>query len=246
MIINLGGESMERIAIITGGTRGIGEAICEEFIKSGDKVILNYKNSYDRAIALKERLGENLFLVKADVGNLAEVKVMTDFCLNKFGRIDVLVNNAGISQIKPFADITENDWDEMMRVNLKGIYNCTKSVIDTMINQKSGKIINISSIWGEVGASCEVHYSAAKAGVIGFTKALAKEMALSNIQVNCVTPGIIDTDMNKQFNKEELKKEVPSETLGTPKDIAKTVLFLASDDSNYITGQIIGVNGGMN
>lgn len=237
---------MGKIVVVTGGSRGIGEAICEAFIKNGDKVILNYKNSFDKAMVIKERLGENLFLVKADVGNLEEVKVMMDFCVSKFGRIDVLVNNAGISQIKPFADITEDDWDEMMRVNLKGIYNCTKAVVDNMIHNKSGKIINISSIWGEVGASCEVHYSTAKAGVIGFTKALAKELALSNIQVNCVSPGIIDTDMNKQFDKEELKKEVPSEMLGTPADVAKAVLFLSSDDADYITGQVLGVNGGLN
>lgn len=236
---------MEKVAIVTGGSRGIGEAICEELINNGYRVILNYRNSYEKAIKIKERLGENLFLIKADVGNLEEVKVMADFCISQFGRIDVLVNNAGISQIKPFADINEEDWDEMIRVNLKGVYNTTKSVIDLMIHQKYGKIINISSIWGEVGASCEVHYSTAKAGVIGFTKALAKELALSNIQVNCITPGIIDTDMNAQFNKEELKKEVPSEKLGTPKDIAKAVLFLASDDANYITGQVLGVNGGM-
>ena len=170
---------------------------------------------------------------------------MADFCINKFGRIDVLVNNAGISQIKPFADITEDDWDEMIRVNLKGVYNSTKSVVDTMINQKSGKIINISSIWGQVGASCEVHYSTAKAGIIGFTKALSKELALSNIQVNCLAPGIIDTDMNSQFDKEELKKEVPSETIGTPLDVAKAVLFLAADETGYITGQVLGVNGGI-
>ena len=236
---------MEKVAIVTGGSRGIGEAICEELINTGYKVILNYRNSYEKAIKIKERLGENLFLIKADVGNLEEVKVMADFCMNQFGRLDVLVNNAGISQIKPFADITEEDWDEMIRVNLKGVYNTTKSVIDLMIHQKYGKIINISSIWGEVGSSCEVHYSTAKAGVIGFTRALAKELALSNIQVNCITPGIIDTDMNAEFNKEDLKKEVPSEKLGTPKDIAKAVLFLASEDSDYITGQVLGVNGGM-
>lgn len=239
-------KMMEKIVVVTGGSRGIGEAICEAFIKSGDKVILNYKSSFGKAMAIKERLGENLFLVKADVGNLEEVKVMMDFCISKFGRIDILVNNAGISQIKPFADITEEDWDDMIRVNLKGVFNCTKSVVDNMIHNKSGKIINVSSIWGEVGASCEVHYSAAKAGVIGFTKALAKELALSNIQVNCITPGIIDTDMNKQFDKDELKKEVPSETLGTTDDIAKAVLFLASDNAGYITGQVLGVNGGLN
>lgn len=237
---------MSRIVIVTGGTRGIGKAICEEFIKNGDVVVLNYKKSYEKAVELKERLGGNLYLIQADVGNMAEVKVMTEFCLNKFGKIDVLVNNAGISQIKPFADITEDDWDEMIRVNLKGIYNTTKCVIDSMIHEKKGKIINISSIWGEVGASCEVHYSTAKAGVIGFTKALAKEMALSNIQVNCIAPGIIDTEMNAQFNLEELKEEVPSGKIGTPKDIANMTLFLASDKADYITGQTIGVNGGMN
>ncbi len=237
---------MSRIVIVTGGTRGIGKAICEEFIKNGDIVVLNYKKSYEKAVELKEKLGENLYLIQADVGNMAEVKVMTEFCLNKFGKVDVLVNNAGISQIKPFADITEDDWDEMIRVNLKGIYNTTKCVIDSMIHEKKGKIINISSIWGEVGASCEVHYSTAKAGVIGFTKALAKEMALSNIQVNCIAPGIIDTEMNAQFNLEELKEEVPSGKIGTPKDIANMTLFLASDKADYITGQTIGVNGGMN
>lgn len=237
---------MSRIVVVTGGTRGIGKAICEEFIKNGDIVVLNYKKSYEKALELKEKLGDNLYLIRADVGNMAEVKIMTEFCLNKFGKIDVLVNNAGISQIKPFADISEEDWDEMIRVNLKGVYNTTKCVIDSMIHEKSGKIINISSIWGEVGASCEVHYSATKAGVIGFTKALAKEMALSNIQVNCITPGIIDTEMNSCFDLEELKQEVPSEKIGTPKDIANMVLFLASDNANYITGQVIGVNGGMN
>lgn len=237
---------MNRVVVVTGGSKGIGEAICEAFIKADDIVILNYLKSEDKALKIKERLGDNIFLVKADVGNFLETKKMMEFCINKFGRIDVLVNNAGISQIKPFADITEEDWDEMLRVNLKGIYNTTKSVVDYMIHQKSGKIINISSIWGEIGASCEVHYSAAKAGVIGFTKALGKELALSNIQVNCIAPGIIDTDMNSQFDKEELKKEVPSETLGAPLDIAKVVLFLASQDSNYITAQVLGVNGGMN
>lgn len=236
---------MNRVVVVTGGSRGIGEAICEEFIKNGDIVVLTYKNSCERAEKIKERLGENLSLIRADVGSFEKMKEVMDFCIDRFGRIDVLVNNAGISQIKPFADITEYDWDEMIRVNLKGVYNSTKTAVDAMIHQKSGKIINISSIWGQVGASCEVHYSTAKAGIIGFTKALAKELALSNIQVNCIAPGIIDTDMNLQFDKEELKKEVPSETIGTPQDVAKAVLFLASDEANYITGQVLGVNGGI-
>ena len=236
---------MNKVVIVTGGSRGIGESICEEFINNNDIVILNYRNSYKKALEIKERLGENLYLVKADVGNLAEVKVMVEFCISKFGRVDVLINNAGISQIKPFCDITEDDWNEMIRVNLTGVYNTTKTVMDSMIHNKKGKIINISSIWGEVGASCEVHYSTVKAGVIGFTKALAKELSLSNIQVNCITPGIINTEMNSQFDEEELRKEVPCEKLGTPKDVAKAVVFLADDGTEYITGQVLGVNGGM-
>jgi len=236
---------MSRVVLITGGSRGIGAAICRKFVVAGDTVILNYRNSYEEALRMKEELGENLVLVKADVGNRQEVKVMMDFVLSQFEKIDVLVNNAGISQIKPFADVTDDEWDEMMRVNLNGMYNCTKGVISSMIHEKKGKIINISSIWGEIGASCEVAYSTAKAGVIGFTKALAKEMALSGIQVNCVAPGIIDTDMNRQFDLEELKEEVPMNQIGTPEDIAEAVFFLASDAAKYITGQVISVNGGM-
>lgn len=236
---------MNRVVLVTGGSRGIGAEICKNFIAAGDNVILNYRNSYEEALKLKEELGDKLTLVKADVGNRQEVSVMMSFVLEQYKKIDVLVNNAGISQIKPFADVTDDEWDEMMCVNLNGVYNCTKGVISSMIHEKSGKIINISSIWGEVGASCEVAYSTAKAGVIGFTKALAKELALSGINVNCVAPGIIDTDMNQQFNLEELKQEVPLNKIGTPQDVAEAVAFLASDDAKYITGQVISVNGGM-
>ena len=234
-----------KTALITGASRGIGAAIAENFIRAGYTVTANYNRSYEAAIKLKERLGDNLYLYQADIGNFKETERMCKFCTDKFNGIDVLVNNAGISQIKPFADISEEEWDEIMRVNLKGIYNCTKNVLDNMIHRKEGKIINIASIWGETGASCEVPYSAAKAGVIGFTKALAKELALSNIQVNCVSPGIIDTDMNKIFDLEELKKEIPMNKIGRPEDIADAVLFLASKSSDYITGQVISVNGGM-
>lgn len=232
--------------IVTGGSRGIGRAIVEKFASNGFRVILNYKNSDKIAEEIKNKYYENVVLYKADVSKFDEVKVMCDFCIKEFGKIDVLVNNAGISQIKPFADITEEDWDNIMNVNLKGVYNCTKCVIDNMIHNKQGKIINISSIWGEVGGSCEVHYSASKAGIIGFTKALAKEMGLSNIQVNCVSPGIIDTEMNSMHDLEELKNDVPLNKIGTPQDIAETVYFLASDAANYITGQVISVNGGIN
>jgi len=231
--------------IVTGGSRGIGAAIARRFAKEGNRVILNYNKSKVEAEKIKQEFLENIVLYKADVANFNEVKSMCDYCISEFGKVDVLVNNAGIAQIKPFADITEEDWDNIINVNLKGVYNCTKGVIDSMIHNKKGKIINISSIWGEVGGSCETHYSAAKAGIIGFTKALAKEMGLSNIQVNCVSPGIIDTDMNNIHDLEELKNDVPLNRIGTPEDVANVVYFLASDDADYITGQVISVNGGM-
>lgn len=231
--------------IVTGSSRGIGAKVVEKFAKGGNRVILNYNKSGIEAEKIKNEFPDNVVLYRADVSKFDEVKKMCDYCINEFGSIDVLVNNAGISQIKPFADITEEDWDSIMAVNLKGVYNCTKCVIDNMIHNKSGKIINIASIWGEVGGSCEVHYSASKAGIIGFTKALAKEMGLSNIQVNCVSPGIIDTDMNRMHDLDELKKEVPLNKIGTPDDVANLVYFLASDEANYITGQVLSVNGGM-
>ncbi|MBE5812390.1 MAG: SDR family oxidoreductase [Clostridiales bacterium] len=231
--------------IVTGGSRGIGAAIVRRFAKEGNRVILNYYKSEIEAEKIKQEFPENIILYKADVSRFDEVKSMCDFCIHEFGKIDVLINNAGIAQIKPFADITEDDWDNIMNVNLKGVYNCTKGVIDNMIHNKSGKIINISSIWGEIGGSCEVHYSASKAGIIGFTKALAKEMGLSNIQVNCVSPGIIDTEMNSMHDLEELKNDVPLNRIGTSEDIANVVYFLASDEADYITGQVVSVNGGM-
>jgi 3-oxoacyl-[acyl-carrier protein] reductase len=164
--------------LITGASRGIGASIAEEFAKSGYNVVINYNNSYEKALELKEKLKGNIEIYKADVGDFNEAKELCKFCIERFGQIDVLVNNAGISQIKPFADISEAEWDEMMRINLKSVFNLSRNVIDGMIHRKEGKIINIASIWGEVGGSCEVHYSTAKAGIIGFTKALASELAL--------------------------------------------------------------------
>jgi len=232
--------------IVTGGSRGIGAAIVRKFARLGERVILNYNNSKEEAEKIRSEFPDNVVLYKADVSKFNETNEMCNFCINKFGKIDVLINNAGISQIKLFADTTEEDWDNIINVNLKGVYNCTKGVIDNMIHNKQGKIINIASIWGEVGGSCEVHYSASKAGIIGFTKALAKEMGLSNIQVNCVSPGIIDTEMNSMYDLEELKNEVSLNRIGTPEDVANIVCFLASDEANYITGQVVSVNGGIN
>ncbi|TDT57249.1 elongation factor P 5-aminopentanone reductase [Fonticella tunisiensis] len=236
--------------IVTGASRGIGRAIAEAFARRGCSVLINYNQSVESAITLYEKLSsENLSvrLFRADVSRRDEVKSMVDYCIREFGGVDVLVNNAGIAESKLFIDITEEEWDDMMDVNLKGIFNCTQEVLKHMISEKRGKIINISSIWGIVGASCEVHYSAAKAGVIGLTKALAKELGPSNIQVNCIAPGIIKTDMLSPYSEEELeelRQETPLMRLGTAEDIAACALFLASREADFITGQVISPNGG--
>lgn len=237
-----------KTVLVTGAAKGIGGAIVEEFAKEGYQVLLHYNTSELKAQNLKEKLtnnGQSVEIYKADLTKKAEVEQMVNAILSKYGKIDVLVNNAGISQIKPFADIEEEDWDNMIDTNLKSVYLTTKAVINNMITNKSGSIINISSIWGITGGSCEVHYSAAKAGMIGLTKALAKEMALSNIKVNAIAPGIIETDMNNDLTEEdivELGKEIPLQRVGTPKEIAKAVKWLA--ESEYITGQVIRIDGG--
>ena len=237
-----------KTVLITGAAKGIGAAIVEEFAKEGYQVILHYNTSEQKARILKEKLtnnGQNVEIYKADLTKKTEVEKMVETIICKYGKIDVLVNNAGISQIKPFAEIEEENWDNMIDTNLKSVYLTTKAVINNMIMNQKGSIINISSIWGVTGGSCEVHYSAAKAGIIGFTKALAKEMALSNIKVNAIAPGIIETDMNHELTKEdlvELKKEIPLHRVGTPKEIAKAVKWLA--ESEYITGQVIRIDGG--
>lgn len=237
-----------KTVLITGGAKGIGKAIAYEFANCGYNVVINYKTSEQQAIQIKEELtkqGKSVEIYNADLCKKEEVENMIKFVEDKYKTIDILINNAGISQIKPFADIEENDWDNMINNNLKSVYLTTKAVISNMINNKNGSIINISSIWGVVGGSCEVHYSAAKAGIIGMTKALAKEMALSNINVNAIAPGLIKTDMNKNLKEEELKdieEDIPLERAGTPEEIAKTVKWLS--ETKYITGQIIRVDGG--
>lgn len=238
-------------AIVTGASRGIGRCIAKTFAENGYNVVINYSKSESDAIELKKELTEKGFsceIFKADVGNYTEACALIDFCIEKYGKIDVLVNNAGISQIKLFTDITPEEWNSMLHTNLTGVFNCTQSAIKEMIKNHSGNIINISSMWGQTGASCEVHYSAVKAGVIGMTKALAKEMGLSGIRVNCIAPGVIMTDMMKGFSNEDLdaiKEEIPLNQFGTPEDIADLALFLASDKAKNITGQVIASNGGM-
>ena len=200
----------------------------------------------DEAEKIKNETGA--VTVKADVSDSKQVNDMAEFIHKNYGKIDVIVNNAGISQQKMFTDITENDWDRMFDVNMKSMYLVTKAFVDDMIYKQSGKIINISSMWGVTGGSCEVHYSAAKAAVIGFTKALAKELGPSGICVNCVAPGVIETEMNSHLTKEDfdcLCEETPLERLGKPEEVAKTVRFLASENADFITGQVVNVDGGM-
>lgn len=238
---------MKKTVLITGASRGIGKACAIAFDKEGYQVIINYNKSKEEAESLAKSLS-NAIAIKADVSNALEVTNMLKKSYETYGNIDVLVNNAGIAQQKLFTDITEQEWDNMFNINIKSMFLLCKEVLPKMINQKHGKIINISSMWGEVGASCEVHYSASKAAIIGFTKALAKEVGLSNINVNCITPGVILTEMNNQLTKDVLdilKDETPLNKLGTAENVADMVTFLASDKADFITGQIIGVNGGI-
>ncbi|MGE5329096.1 MAG: elongation factor P 5-aminopentanone reductase [Deltaproteobacteria bacterium] len=239
-----------RTVIITGASRGIGQETAKQFSNEGYNVLVNYNKSECEAIQLKEILRKNnegVEIYKADVSKRIEVEKMVEYCLSRFGSIDVLINNAGIAQTKLFTDITEEDWKNMIDVNLSGTFNCSQSVLKHMISKKSGKIINVSSVWGMTGASCEVHYSAVKAGIIGLTKALAKELGPSNIQVNCVAPGVIKTDMLSEYSSQEIKEieeEIPLKRLGKADEIASLITFLASEAADYITGQIISPNGG--
>lgn len=241
---------MKKTVLVTGSSRGIGQAIAELFAEKGMNVVFNYCVNKEKAQHIINKLRKKnitAVAVKADVSNRYEVNEMVKKIGEIFGDIDILVNNVGIAQQKMFKDITEDEWDKMFDVNVKGMYNCIQAVLPSMVKKKEGKIINISSIWGLTGASCEVHYSASKAAVIGLTKALAKELGPSNIQVNCVAPGVIKTDMLSDFSKqdiESLKDETPLGIIGLPIDIAKVVYFLASKDANFITGQIISPNGG--
>lgn len=235
--------------LVTGGAGGIGRAAVLAFAKEGYNVAINYRSSENEAKKIKseiENMGGRAIAVKADVSNRQEVESMFKEINNTFGGVDILINNAGIAQQKMFCDITENDFDSMFGIIVKGAFNCTQCALPFMVHNKTGKIINISSMWGVTGASCEVHYSAAKAALIGLTKALARELAPSYITVNCIAPGVIDTNMNASLGKETLellKQESPMGRFGTPDEVADLMVFLASDKANFITGQVIGVDG---
>ncbi len=239
---------MQKVALITGASRGIGRACAEMLARNNIKVIANYNKSESKAIELQSKLkqeGIDIDIFKADVTNKEEINEMVKYVLGKYKKIDILINNAGISQVKVFTDITDEDWENMIKTNLSSVFYTTRKVLPNMIHNKSGCIINISSVWGITGGSCEVHYSATKAGIIGLTKALAKEVGPSNIRVNAIAPGEINTDMNKNLSKEEieeLNKEIPLGRIGEPEDIARCVQSLVED--TYITGQVLTIDGG--
>ena len=240
---------MNKLVLVTGGARGIGAEICRAFAHEGYKIAINYNSSEIQAVELKKELSPltDVEIFKADISESAQVNSMFLNIEKSLGTVDVLVNNAGIAEQVLFTDITDEMWQRMINVNLTGAFNCSRAALKNMINNKSGKIINITSMWGEVGASMEVHYSAAKAGVIGLTKALAKEVGLSGVTVNAISPGVVLTDMMAQFSDEDkasLKNETPLNRLGTPNDVANAVRFLASSDADFITGQVLSVNGG--
>lgn len=238
---------MSKTIFITGGTRGIGKACAELFLNKGYNVAITYQKSDDIANDMTKIYGQKFLAIKCDVADSVQVKSAFEKVKLSLGGVDVLVNNAGIAEQKMLCDVTEDEWDRMFDVNVKGMFNTVKEAMGYMVNKKYGKIINVSSVWGMVGASCEVPYSTAKAAIIGFTKALAKELGPSGICVNCVAPGVIDTDMNKLHGEDviaELKEETPLGKIGMPEDVAKLVEFLAEDGSDFITGQIISPNGG--
>ncbi|MCQ4023007.1 MULTISPECIES: elongation factor P 5-aminopentanone reductase [unclassified Ruminococcus] len=241
---------MAKSALITGGSRGIGAAIAVSLAKEGYDIAVTYKERSDSAenvIQQARQFGVKATAFKADVKSFARAHEIADAAIKEFGQIDVLVNNAGIASSSLFTDLSFDEWNEIIGTNLTGCYNFCHAVLPHMIRRHSGSIINISSMWGQVGASCEVAYSASKAGIIGLTKALAKEVGLSGIRVNAIAPGVISTEMLDEYTKDDLnalKDDTPLNRLGTPQDIADAAVFLSGEKSSFITGQIIGVNGG--
>ena len=239
---------MNKGIVVTGASRGIGREIAKELAIKGYNIVANYNKSEKQIKELQEELRKeniNLDIYKADVSKRIEAKNLIEFTIKKYGKIDILINNAGISQIKEFTQITDEDWNNLLNTNLNSVFYTSQEACKNMIHNKNGCIINISSIWGQIGASCEVHYSVSKAGIDAMTKSLAKELGPSNIRVNSIAPGIINTEMNNHLSEEELnnlKDEIPLEKIGRTKDIERCVEWLIDDE--YTTGQIISINGG--
>ena len=236
----------QRVVLITGGSRGIGAAAARRFAAGGDKVVINYCRSREQAEALAAETSG--WAVGADVSDPEQVRNMVDNVLDKFCQLDILICNAGIAQQKLFGDLTDQDWRRMFAVNVDGMFYTIRAALPHFIHPKQGRILTLSSMWGQVGGSCEVAYSAAKAAVIGMTKALAKELGPSGIKVNCVAPGVIDTEMNANLGLEDLAalaEETPMGVIGKPEDVAEALWYLASPGAKFVTGQVLAPNGGL-
>ncbi len=239
-----------KVALVTGGAQGIGKAVGLLLARNGADIVISDINLEKAEETAKEvqALGRKALATKVDVAALGDVEKMVEAILTQFGKVDILVNNAGIARDKLILRMTEEDWDAVLNINLKGTFNCTKAVVRHMSKQKSGKIVNIASVVGEMGNAGQGNYAASKAGVIGFTKTIAREFAQRGINVNAIAPGYIETPMTDALPdkvKEELKRLIPMDRLGKPEDVAEAVLFLVSESANYITGQVLNVNGGI-
>ena len=251
MMSEITNQKQKQVVLVTGASRGIGRAVAERFAREGFAVAVHYNTGKNEAESLVHELAAQGYLalaVQADIRDSGQGQRMVDMVSNTLGDVDILINNAGIAQQKLFTDLTDEEWHNMFAVHVDGTFYCTRAVLPMMIHQKQGYIVNISSMWGQVGGSCEVHYSAAKGAIQAMTKALAKEVGPSGVRVNCVAPGVIQTEMNKLLDTETLealREETPLEMLGTAEQVADLVFFLCSEQSAFITGQVIGVNGGM-
>ena len=237
-----------KTVLITGGTKGIGKAVALEFLKRGYEVVINYHSDERTALATQEEfnmLGYCPVLLRADVSDENQVNQMFEEFFGIYEKLDVLINNAGVSLVRVLQDTSSDEWNRVFGVNVKGVFHCCRAVADKMIGNGGGSIINISSVWGEFGASCEVAYSASKGAVIAFTKALAKELAPSKVRVNCVSPGVIDTSMNSNLTGDEMEQlieSIPLLRIGYPEDVAQACAYLAEAD--YVTGEVLSVGGG--
>ena len=237
-------------AIITGASRGIGKAIAIKFAKEGANIVINYRNNEEEALKVEEleQLGVKTLIVKADISDLKQAENLIKQAKKEFGQVDILINNAGITKDNLIIRMKESEFDQVIKINLKGAFNCLKAVTPIMLKQRSGKIVNMSSVVGVIGNPGQVNYCASKAGLIGMTKSLAREIGVRGINVNAIAPGFIDTDMTRVLTEEQKKNilsQIPLNKFGNIEDIANTALFLASENSNYITGQVIHIDGGM-